>query len=157
TAAPPSSLEVAEREQEVEDWLADHGIDRAWELAPTLVAGGCTTADLDAFAADLEPSAVGPSVSFLTHTMTAGSLSDGIVTAAARIGEIVAALRSYSYVDRGAWQTVDVTEGLESTLVLLQSKLRDMRVERQYASDLPRVEVRGNELNQVWTNIIDNA
>ena len=96
-------------------------------------------------------------MAFLGHTATATSLSDGILTAARRISEIVAAMRSYTYLDRGAWQTVDVTEGTESTLVLMRSKLGDMRVERRYAPDVPRIEVRGNELNQVWTNVIDNA
>jgi signal transduction histidine kinase len=66
-------------------------------------------------------------------------------------------MRSYTYLDRGTWQTVDVTEGIESTLVLMRSKLGDMRVERRCAPDVPPIEVRGNELNQVWTNVIDNA
>ena len=152
-----SPLEVGEREQEVEDWLDDHGVNRPWELAPVLVAAGTTTAELDALARQLDPSLFGAGVSFLGHTATATSLSDGIVTAARRISEIVAAMRSYSYLDRGTWQTVDVTEGIESTLLLMRSKLGDMLVERRYAPDVPRIEVRGNELNQVWTNVVHNA
>ena len=99
----------------------------------------------------------GAGVAFLGHTATATSLSDGIVAAARRISDIVAAMRSYTYLDRGTWQTVDVTEGIESTVVLMRSKLGAMRVERRYAPDVPQIEVRGNELNQVWTNVIDNA
>jgi signal transduction histidine kinase len=156
-AASASAVETAEREQDVEDWLDTHGVDAAWELAPIFVAAGYGPADLDALCARFDPDAVAPSMSFLAHSITATNLSDGIVAAAARISDIVAALRSYSYVDRGTWQTVDITEGLESTLVLLQGKLREMRIERDYAPDLPQIEVRGNELNQVWTNIIDNA
>jgi signal transduction histidine kinase len=152
-----SPLEVDEREQEVEDWLDDHGVDRPWELAPVLVAAGTTTAELDALARELDPSLFGAGVAFLGHTATATSLTDGIVAAGRRISEIVAAMRSYTYLDRGTWQTVDITEGIESTLVLMRSKLGDMRVERHYAPDVPRIDVRGNELNQVWTNVVDNA
>ena len=86
-----------------------------------LVAAGTTTAELDALARQLDPSLFGAGVAFLGHTATATSLSDGILTAARRISEIVAAMRSYTYLDRGAWQTVDVTEGIESTLVLMRS------------------------------------
>jgi signal transduction histidine kinase len=155
TTSSLSTLELAECEQGVEDWLDRQGMDRSWELAPMLVAFGCTTADLDALVVGLDTPAVGPTVSFVAHTAT--SLSDGILATARRISEIVSALRSYSYLDRGTWQTVDITEGLDSTLVLMHAKLRDMRVDRHYAAGLPPVEVRGNELNQVWTNIVDNA
>lgn len=154
---PLSTLDIASHEQELEDWLDRHGIDRPWELAPTLVASGWTSADLDVLAAQLDSQTVGAGVSLLAHAATATSLSDGIIIAARRISEIVAALRSYSFLDRGAWQTVDITEGLESTLVLMRGKLRDTRVERDYEPDLPPIEVRGNELNQVWTNVIHNA
>jgi signal transduction histidine kinase len=122
-----------------------------------LVAAGTTTAELDGLARQLDPSVFGAGVAFLGHTATATSLSDGIVAAARRISDIVAAMRSYTYLDRGTWQTVDVTEGIESTVVLMRSKLGAMRVERRYAPDVPQIEVRGNELNQVWTNVIDNA
>jgi signal transduction histidine kinase len=66
-------------------------------------------------------------------------------------------LRNYSYVDRGTWQTVDITEGIDSTLVLLRAKLGSIVIERDYEAGLPHLEVRGNELNQVWTNVLDNA
>jgi signal transduction histidine kinase len=156
-AAGLSPLEVGEREQEVEDWLDAHDVDRPWELAAVLVAAGTTTTELDALARQLDPPLFGAGVAFLGHTATASSLSDGISMAARRISEIVAAMRSYTYLDRGTWQTVDVTEGIESTLVLMSAKLTDMRVERSYAPDVPRIDVRGNELNQVWTNVVDNA
>jgi signal transduction histidine kinase len=132
-------------------------VDRPWELAAVLVAAGTTTTELDALVREIDPPLLGAGVAFLGHTATASSLSDGISMAARRISEIVAAMRSYTYLDRGTWQTVDVTEGIESTLVLMSSKLTDMRVERSYAPDVPRIDVRGNELNQVWTNVVDNA
>jgi signal transduction histidine kinase len=93
----------------------------------------------------------------LARSLAARSLAAGIGDGATRISDIVAALRSYSYLDRGTRQSVDVTEGLESTLVLLRAKLAGMHVERDYQPDLPSVWVNGSALNQVWTNIIDNA
>jgi signal transduction histidine kinase len=153
-----SPLETADREQRIEDWLEGRAVARAWEHAPALVAGGYTPEVLEELAGGLDdPGDVAATIAFLAHTDAARALSDGIAGAAHRISDIVGALRSYSYLDRGTWQTIDVTEGLESTMVLLQAKLRTMTVEREYAADLPRIEVRGNELNQVWTNIIDNA
>ena len=160
TAGSPGGLSPVEQslaEGEVEDWLADHGVAAPWDLAPTLVAAGYRVGALQALADTFQPAQLGAVAQLLAHTATASQLAGGIADGAARISEIVAALRSYSYLDRGTVQTVDVTEGLESTLVLLRSQLRGMRVVREYADGLPPVEVRGNELNQVWTNIIHNA
>jgi signal transduction histidine kinase len=85
------------------------------------------------------------------------SLLEEIGQGAGRITELVRALKEYTYLDRAPIQAVDIHAGLDSTLVILRSKLRDVTVRREYASDLPRVQARGSELNQVWTNLIDNA
>ena len=157
TGEPVSPLALARQEEAVEEWLAARGIDKPWELAAELVAAGY---DLDALGAAAEGSTavdLAAVLTFLARAATAVSLAQAIAIGAERISVIVGSLKSYSYLDRGTWQTVDITEGIESTLVLLQARLRDMEVVRQYEPDLPPVEVRGNELNQVWTNIVDNA
>jgi signal transduction histidine kinase len=121
------------------------------------VALGLEPDDLDDLADATDPRRLGAAVSLLAQGHAATGLAAAIAEGARRISEIVSALRSYSYLDRGTVQVVDLTEGIESTLVLLQAKLKEMVVLREYAPALPPVPVRGNELNQVWTNIVDNA
>ncbi|MPY95204.1 MAG: hypothetical protein GEV08_19750 [Acidimicrobiia bacterium] len=154
---PLSPLEQSRREQELEDWLEDLGVAEPWELAPALVSTGHGPADLAELVDGLDGGDVAAVVTLVAQGQAATGLAGAIREGAQRISDIVSALRSYSYLDRGAVQVVDVTEGIESTLVLLRAKLHEMTVERDYAPDLPRIAVRGNELNQVWTNIIDNA
>jgi signal transduction histidine kinase len=152
-----SPVQQSMREQEIEDWLDDHGVAEPWEVAPSLVALGVEVDDLDDLADVTEARRLGPAVGLLAQGHAATGLAEANAEGARRISDNVSALRSYSYLDRGTVQVVDLTEGIESTLVLLQAKLRDMTVRREYADALPAVPVRGNELNQVWTNILDNA
>jgi signal transduction histidine kinase len=156
-SASRSPLETARHEEEVEVWLEDRGVERSWEMAPLLVEGGYGVAVLDALTAGLSGPRLEGLLAVIAHGAAADGLGDGIAAAARRISEIVGSLRAYSYVDRGTWQMVDVTEGIESTLVLLRAKLGSITVERDYEPGLPPLDVRGNELNQVWTNVIDNA
>ena len=156
-SAPLSPVQQSALEQDMEAWLEDHGVAEPWEAAATLVSIGYRPADLEVLARFFDGGTLCAAVGFLTEGHAATALTDTIAEGARRISEIVAALRSYSYLDRGTVQFVDVTEGLESTLVLLKAKLPDMKIERRYSPGLPAVPVRGNELNQVWTNIIDNA
>jgi len=150
-------LQRSQRETEIEEWLGGMAVAEPWDMASTLVTAGYRLSDLEALAGDFDGPQVAGVVSTLGQGATARGLAAGIEQAASRISSIVGALRSYAYLDRGELQSIDVTEGIESTLVLLRSKMRGMEIERQYASDLPRVMARGSELNQVWTNIIDNA
>ena len=157
TAERRSPLEISEIEDELEDWLHDHGVTLAADVAPALVSAGWGVKEIETATAGIDPDRLGPAIEFIGHAVTTASLGGTIGEGTRRISVIVAALRSYSYLDRGKWQMVDLAEGLESTLTLLGAKLRDMQVEREFAEGLPCVEARGNELNQVWTNIIDNA
>ncbi|MGH9249086.1 MAG: sensor histidine kinase [Acidimicrobiales bacterium] len=152
-----SPLRRSEREQEVEEWLAAHGVPDPWDVAPVLVADGYDPERLDRVAAVVGPDHLPEAYSILAHTSAARGIAAGISDGAGRISEIVGALRAYSYLDRGEMQRVNVVDGIESTLALLHAKLRDMTVERHYADDLPPIAARGGELNQVWTNLIDNA
>ena len=152
-----SPLEAARQEEAVEAWLDGKGVERGWELAPLLVEGGFDVEALEATTGELTGIRLRGVLSVMAHGAAATGLGDGIATAARRISEIVGSLRVYSYVDRGTWQTVDITEGIESTLVLMRAKLGAIVIERDYEPSLPLVDVRGSELNQVWTNVIDNA
>lgn len=158
--AGPASLtplQIADAEADVEDWLVHRGVAEPWEVATTLVSLGLSPTDLDALVAGMPPAAVPAAVSSLSKGQVALGLAGVVTDGARRISDIVGALRSYSYLDRGTIQHVDITEGIESTIVLLQSQLRDITVNRDYHDDVPQIAARGNELNQVWTNLISNA
>jgi signal transduction histidine kinase len=156
-AAPVSALESSDREQAMEDWLDDHGVDDPWELAASFVAMGVAPVDLAPLAQELDARRLASLLAFVAQGHELSGLAALVGDGSQRISDIVASMRSYSYLDRGEVQVVDVSEGLDSTLVLLGSQLARMDVRRDYAPDLPLVPVHGTELNQVWTNIIANA
>ena len=149
------ALERIEFVDQLESWLEANGVESAWEMAPAMVTFGWNSAELD----KLKDSVLfEPAVQWLGI----GCLTVGLVVevqqAAERVSQIVQAMKSYTYLDQAALLEVDVHEGLESTLVIMQHKLkRGVTVKREYAPDLPRIEAYASELNQVWTNIIDNA
>ena len=158
--APPAAdtLEVADREDALSDWLSDHGVERDWVIAPQLAAAGIDPAWCDRAASVLEGSALEPGLEWVASTFALATLLTEVKESTRRISELVAAVRSYSQMDRASMQRVDVTDGLESTLVMMRHKLRDgVEVRRDYGVDVPEVEAYAGELNQVWTNLVDNA
>lgn len=148
----------SDREYELETWLEDRSVENAWDLAPSLVSLGYDAdglAELSRqFSADQLPAIIG----WLGATYNAHNLLTEISQGAGRISEIVKALKDYSYLDQAPVQTVNVHEGLDNTLLILRNKLQEkITVKREYAPDLPQIQAYGSELNQVWTNLIDNA
>ncbi|HYE57897.1 MAG TPA: ATP-binding protein, partial [Rhodothermales bacterium] len=162
TAQAPRTAEVdamvrADREYAVETWLEDQDIEDAWELAPALVRLGYDEHTLATLEDDLGHDAGAVAV-WLARAEPVYTLARDIAEATGRISEIVKALKTYSYLGQAPVRPVDVTEGLESTLVILRNKLKaGITVHREYAPGLPQIEAFGSELNQVWTNLIDNA
>ena len=151
-------LERSDRESELGSWLDDHGVGMSWEMAPELVSMGVTTETLAALHAEHDGAALEQALAWIIGSSTILSVAEEVADAAQRISAIVKSLKTYTYMDRAPVQNVDVREGLESTLVMLRSKLgRGITVRREFAEDLPRVEAYSGELNQVWTNLIDNA
>ena len=156
--ADADPLVRADREQALSSWLARHGIVRAWTIAPPLAAAGVDLAWCERAASILEGSALAPGLEWVASTFSAATLLGEVKESTRRISELVAAVRSYSQLDRASMQQIDVTDGLDSTLVMLGHKLRDgVTVVREYSADVPRIEAYAGELNQVWTNLIDNA
>jgi signal transduction histidine kinase len=152
------SLTRSDREAELEAWLEEQGIEQAWDVAPTLADLGYELAALERLTGDYSPSQFPAVIYWLGDTYTLYSLLEEISQGAGRISELVKALKGYTYLDQAPIQTVDIHEGLDSTLVILRSKLKPgITVHREYADDLPRIQAFGSELNQVWTNLIDNA
>lgn len=151
-------LSLSDRTAEVESWLEAYGISHAWELAPSLVNLGYDHGGLETLASDFGTDSFLPLVHWLNDSYTIYSLLEEIATGSLRISEIVKALKVYSYLDQAPIQSVDVHEGLDSTLVMLRSKLEQgITVRRDYQPDLPPIQAYGSELNQVWTNLIENA
>ena len=159
TAAPMRPLERSGLEDEVADWLEDHGVAEAWKLAPTLVEGGVSPARLEEVAEGMGAERLGDTVQWLASTLAAAALLREVVQSADRISFLVHSIKEYSHLDQAPeLQEVDLHAGLESTLTLLHHKLkRGIEVVREYDRTLPRVCVYPGELNQVWTNLIDNA
>jgi signal transduction histidine kinase len=159
TATPPyDPLTLSEQEDVLQDWLEDHSVDEAWELAPTLASFGWQTDELERLAGRFSPTQLPVVVRWLGAKSSVYGLLEEVEKSAEAMSEIVKAVKTYSYLDQAPIQGVDVRETLENTLVLLRPKVgSDMSIRRDYANDLPRIEAYGSELNQVWTNIIDNA
>lgn len=152
------ALDRSDREAAVEEWLEERGVPEGWDLAPALAAQGLDPAALDLLAAALAQAALPPVLGWAAAVFPVYSLLHEIGQGASRISEIVGALKSYSYVGQAPVQAVNLHEGIDNTLVILRNKLKaGINVRREYASDLPHVAAFGSELNQVWTNILDNA
>jgi signal transduction histidine kinase len=157
TTATPDPVDLADAENTISDWLDRHDIERDWLIAPPLAAAGASP-EWCHRAADLLGDTLEPGLEWVASTLAVATLLGEVKESTRRISELVAAVRSYSQMDRGSIQTIDVTEGIESTLVMLGHKLRDgIEVIRSYGADVPRIDAYAGELNQVWTNLIDNA
>ena len=156
-AAVTDALEQSDRESEMQTWLERRDIPDAWQFAPILVSGGW---DVKA-STDLEKTYPGallaPVLRWLAAGLSVYALLDEVNLGTERVSEIVKAVKAYSYLDQAPMQEVNIQEGLENTLIILRHKMKGIEIVRDYASDLPHIESFGSELNQVWTNIIDNA
>jgi signal transduction histidine kinase len=157
-AAVTDPLALADREDALSSWLASRGIAREWLIAPPLAAAGADLSWCERAAAVLPGPALEPGLEWVAGTLSVATLLSEIKASTRHISELVAAVSSYSHMDRASMQHIDVTTGLESTLVMLGHKLGGgVTVVRQYGADVPRIEAFPGELNQVWTNLIDNA
>ena len=163
----PGPLEAADLEDAVTDWLDEHDVARGWEIASAFVQAGIGTSQLDELAATVARSADGGaaaaekldhSLRWLADTVETELLLTEITDSIARISALVGAAKQYSQLDRAPYQVIDVHELLDSTLAMLGGKIGDaITIVRDYGRDLPQIPCFPSELNQVWTNLIDNA
>jgi signal transduction histidine kinase len=126
-------------------------------MAPGLVEAGLDLAAVEAIANVLPPEAAADGIGWVAGGLAVSGLVDEVRRGAERISALVQSVKNYSFMDRGPLQEIDVREGLESTLMILRHKVGNVEIVRDYALDLPRILGHGSELNQVWTNLIDNA
>jgi len=155
--AAAGAMEAADREDALADLLGARGLE-GWRLAPPLAEAGVGEEWVDRVAAHAG-TALGPAIEWVAASLTARGLVADLHESTGRISAIVASVKDYTHMDEARTQTVDVHDGIESTLTMLAHELRrgDVRVERDYDRDLPAVTVHASQLNQVWTNLIDNA
>jgi signal transduction histidine kinase len=153
-----SAMETADAEDALGDWLEDRGIPGSWDLAATLVAGDIDKEWLEQVMSAVGPDNLDPGVRWLAYTIDTEQLMREIEDAVTRISGLVAAAKQYSQLDRAPYQVVDVHELLDATLTMLAAKIPPgIRVVREYDRSVPTVPAYAAELNQVWTNLIDNA
>jgi signal transduction histidine kinase len=153
-----SPLEAADREDLLTDWLEDHGCDNAWQIAPTFVQAGLDVDWLDQVAVAVDEEILPNSIGWLNYTIETELLMNEIEDSTTRISNLVDAAKQYSQLDRAPYRVVDVHELLDSTLLMLSAKIgQDIRVVKEYDRTVPPVPAYPAELNQVWTNLIDNA
>src|SRR5580704_13528136 len=146
-----------EREEAIQSWLEAHKVADAWKLSPSLAEAGLTDAHLSSFAAAAGAS-VGPELTRFATLLEMERIAEELEHSSARISDLIKAIKEYSYMDQGPMQEVDIERGLETTLTIMNHKLkRGITVIRDYSPNLPKVMASGSELNQVWTNLIDNA
>ena len=158
-AQPPEQNTAAflGREEDLRAWLNALGCEESWEVAPQLAEQGVTTADLDELRTILGPDETCISLQFFARYLRSSRSVDTLVNSTARIFDLISAIKAYSYMDRAPILEVDVPAGLDATLQMLQSRINDVQVVREYEPELPTISAYGSELNQVWTALIENA
>ncbi|HTW66066.1 MAG TPA: ATP-binding protein, partial [Bryobacteraceae bacterium] len=156
--AQRDALEQSDLEEELASWLNRRNIANASRLASGLVEAGVDCAALEKLGARFREGVLSHVLTRVVSSVGAERLTREIEASTGRISELVRAIKEYSYMDQAPEQEVDVHRGLESTLTMLKFRLKHgVEVKREFDPDLPRVFARGSELNQVWTNLIDNA
>jgi len=152
-----TSLQASDAEDELTDWLDDHGVTDGWQMAPVFVAGGLTADDLDTVAATAPEDALEGALRWLAYSVETEGLLGEIIDSTARISSLVNAAKQYSQMDRAPHQWLDLHEGLFATLTMLKPKLGGVTLVKELDKSLPRLPGYPAELNQVWTNLIENA
>jgi signal transduction histidine kinase len=155
-----SLMERSRQEDDVLDWLEDHAVSNAYDIASVFVDFGVHIFDLDALESELGPNHLDPILNWVCNNFVTEKIVTEIEEASKRIGHIVDSIKSYTHMDRATSKAkIHIREGLVNTLTLLNHKLKEkqIKVVKEFPDDLPEVEVFVGELNQVWTNIIDNA
>ncbi len=151
-------LSQSDKEDEMTDWLEDNNVNNAWKLSPTLVCLGIDIEKLDKLAENIPESSLSKAITWLEASLNANGLINDIENSTARISELVKAIKGYSYMDSAPLQEIDIHDGIENTLLILNHRIKKgIIVKRECSSTLPKINAYASELNQVWTNLIDNA
>jgi signal transduction histidine kinase len=155
---PADPLARSDREEQISDWLTKRQVPDAWKLAPVLTDVGVEVARLEGLAAEVGDAVLSDALTRIASLIGVARLIGEIENSTRRISDLVRAVKEYSHMDRPAMEDTDVHQGLENTLAILGHQLkRGIHLVRDYDKSLPQVRAFGGELNQIWTNLIDNA
>lgn len=149
--------EHAIREDELLAWMRQHNVESPWKIAPELAEAGVGPSQIEPLTTFLDANALTVVLSQFASSLRAENMANAMLDSTARIFDLIRAIKDYSYMDQAPIQEVDIPQGLENTLTMLQSRLRHVEVERRYAPDLPHINAYASELNQVWMALLENA
>ncbi len=152
------TLTQSDQEDEVTEWLENHDVSKAWQLAPTLVNFGIDSQKLAEIKNNLDSQSLNDALIWLEANLATSGLINEVEQSTTRISELVKAVKGYTYMDTAPLQEIDIHEGIDNTLLILGHKLKQgIVVTKNYDRTIPLINAYGSELNQVWTNLIDNA
>jgi signal transduction histidine kinase len=154
---PLSPLAVTDREEDLVRWLEAHNIPEPWTIAPALSETHLPMDVLDELATITRPEVLPVAVATVASSLRVERMAETVVDSTVRIFDLISAIKDYSYMDQAPIQDVDLAQSLENTLVMFNSRLKNVNVEFDFDQDLPPVSAYGSELNQVWTALIENA
>jgi signal transduction histidine kinase len=150
------SAQHAVLEDGLQTWLKAHGVDQTWKIAPELAELGVTPQQLEPLEF-LKPEALSVVLGQFASSVRAERIAEAMLDSTARIFDLIRAIKDYSYMDQAPIQEIDVRQAFENTLLMLQSRLANVEIERRYEDDLPMISAYGSELNQVWMALLENA
>ena len=154
---PDNPLDLSDREELFRVWLEAHGIPEPWTIASVIAESPMTIAHLEELAALLSPQALAVSAAAFSGSIRVERMAETVVNSTVRIFDLISAIKDYSYMDQAPIQEIDVAQSLDTTLTMFNSRLDQVLVERKYDPALPLISAYGSELNQVWTELIENA
>lgn len=154
---PQSPLAVTDREDSIVRWLTEHNVPEPWTIAPALSETNLPIDLLDELAEVTRPEVLPVALATVSRSLRVERLAETVVDSTVRIFDLISAIKDYSYMDQAPIQDVDLAQSLENTLVMFNSRLKNVAVELDFDPELPPVSVYGSELNQVWTALIENA
>jgi len=154
---PDNALDLSDREEFFRAWLEAHGIPEPWTIASIIAESPMTLAHLEELAALVSPEALAVSAAAFASSLRVERMAETVLHSTVRIFDLISAIKDYSYMDQAPIQEIDLAQSLDTTLTMFNVRLDHVVLERQYNADVPRVSAYGSELNQVWTELIENA
>ena len=158
-AQPMNSLEQSDAEEALAEWMENSNVEDAWKLAPTLVSIGITKAELECARDEFPGPVLSDALNWLEALVSSIQLVGTIEESIGRVSTLVKAVKSYAYEGKGQKQSVDINESIHATLIILAHKFREKQItlEKSFGQDLPQLQCECSGLNQIWTNLLDNA